>query len=224
MSSRAQEAITKAFPAPNHNFGKDEYADDITGHEARYWQGTESGLLGAFEFKGASSGTAGDGSCDTGSRSMGAGFCNFNLPRLAHPNTKSPPLHQEQRTQHTSRVGREDEGVSSNRPELVTLTEFWIVMRTISAFYTSQIEKQPSKSFTNGLATLNSIFPNRRPQKNILKLQKRVQPGVATLLVKVKVHRGDPLNEEADIRAKMGRHKEQKEVIWDSPTNRTDRR
>jgi ribonuclease HI len=88
-------------------------------------------------------------------------------------------------------VGREDEGVSLNRPELVTLTEFWIVMRTISAFYTSQIEKQPSKPFT--------------------KLQKRVQPGVATLLVKVKAHRGDPLNEEADIRAKMGHQKEQKE-------------
>jgi hypothetical protein len=39
--------------------------------------------------------------------------------------------------------------------------------------------------------------------------------------VKVKAHRGDPLNEEADIRAEMGRRKEQKEVIWDSPTNRT---
>jgi hypothetical protein len=54
-----------------------------------------------------------------------------------------------------------------------------------------------------------------------LKLQKRVQAGAATLLVKVKDHRGDPLNEETDIRAEMGHHKEQKEVIWDSPTNRT---
>ncbi len=45
--------------------------------------------------------------------------------------------------------------------------------------------------------------------------------GAATLLVKVKAHRGDPLNEEADIRAEMGRLKEQKEVTWDTPTNRT---
>ena len=38
-----------------------------------------------------------------------------------------------------------------------------------------------------------------------------------TLLVKVKTHRGDQLNEEADIRAEMGCRKEQKEVIWVHP-------
>ena len=54
---------------------------DIAGHEAQYSQGTESGLLGAFEFKGAF--TAGDSSCDTDTRSMGAGFCYFNSFRLA---------------------------------------------------------------------------------------------------------------------------------------------
>ena len=41
------------------------------------------------------------------------------------------------------------------------------------------------------------------------------------MLVKVKAHRGDPLNEEADIRAEMGRRKEIKEVGWNDPTNRT---
>ncbi len=41
------------------------------------------------------------------------------------------------------------------------------------------------------------------------------------MLVKVKGQRGDPLNEEADIRAEMGHHKEQKEVGWNNPTNRT---
>ncbi len=58
-------------------------------------------------------------------------------------------------------------------------------------------------------------------KKIMIKLQKRVQAGAATLLVKVKAHRGDPLNEEADIRAEMGRRKDQKEVRWNSPTNRT---
>lgn len=58
-------------------------------------------------------------------------------------------------------------------------------------------------------------------KKIIIKLQKRVQAGAATLLVQVKAHRGDPLNEEADIRAEIGCLKEQKEVTLDNPTNRT---
>ena len=61
----AQDAIITTLQAPNHNSGKDEYVVDMTGHETHYWQGTESGLLGAFEFQGAC--TAGDGSCDMGS-------------------------------------------------------------------------------------------------------------------------------------------------------------
>ncbi len=35
-------------------------------------------------------------------------------------------------------------------------------------------------------------------KKIIIKLQKRVLAGAATLQVKVKAHRGDPLNEETD--------------------------
>jgi hypothetical protein len=58
-------------------------------------------------------------------------------------------------------------------------------------------------------------------KKIIIKLQKRVLAGAATLLVKVKAHRGNPLNEEVDIRAEMGRHKEPKEVGWNDPTDRT---
>ena len=52
-------------------------------------------------------------------------------------------------------------------------------------------------------------------KKIIIKLEKRVQTGAVTLLVKVKVHRGDQLNEETDIRVEMGHRKQQKEVIWD---------
>ena len=55
----------------------------------------------------------------------------------------------------------------------------------------------------------------------IIKLQKRVLAGETTLLVKVKAHRGDPLNEEADIRAEMGRLKGHQEVKWNDLTNRT---
>jgi hypothetical protein len=58
-------------------------------------------------------------------------------------------------------------------------------------------------------------------KKIVIKLQKRVLTGAVTLQVKVKAQRGDPLNEEADIRAEMGRHKEHKEVGWNDPTDRT---
>ena len=94
---------------------------DMTGHEAQYWQGTESGLLGAFEFQGAC--TAGDGSCDTGSRSMGAGFCNVSRLGWSTQTPLPPSSLQDQCTLNSSKVGREDEGVSSSRPELVALAE-----------------------------------------------------------------------------------------------------
>ncbi len=55
-----QDTIITTLQTPNHNFGKDEYVIDMTGHEMHYWQGTESGLLGVFKFQGAC--TAGDGS------------------------------------------------------------------------------------------------------------------------------------------------------------------
>ena len=58
-------------------------------------------------------------------------------------------------------------------------------------------------------------------KKIVIKLQKRVLSGSATLLVKVKSHRGGHLNEEGDIRTEMGLHKEQKEVGWNNPTNKT---
>ena len=37
----------------------------------------------------------------------------------------------------------------------------------------------------------------------------------------MKAHRGCPLNEEADIRAEMGRMKKEQEKTWSTPTNRT---
>jgi hypothetical protein len=40
-------------------------------------------------------------------------------------------------------------------------------------------------------------------------------------LIKVKAHRGCPLNEEVDIRAEMGRMKEEQEETWSEQTNRT---
>ncbi len=48
-----------------------------------------------------------------------------------------------------------------------------------------------------------------------------MEAGAATLLIKVKTHRGDPLNEESDIRAALVRRKAYKETIWDDLSGRT---
>ena len=48
-----------------------------------------------------------------------------------------------------------------------------------------------------------------------------MEAGAATLLINFKAHRGDPLNEEADIRSELRRRKEDKEMIWDDLSGRT---
>ncbi len=117
----AQKSLTEALTAPQHNVGKDAYTVDLQSDEKLYLLGTESGLLGDFGFEGAC--TTGDGSCDPPTKSMGAGFCNFSTMQW---NTTAPLTHallQEQRLRESSKVGREVEGLSSNRPELVALRE-----------------------------------------------------------------------------------------------------
>ncbi len=106
---------------PKQNYGKDSYTIDLTGPEATYWLGTESGLLGSFLFDGAC--TTGDGSCDVASLSMGVGFCNLNSLKWLTEEPLTRTCLCDQRTNQSHKVGREEEGLSSNRPELVALWE-----------------------------------------------------------------------------------------------------
>ena len=76
------KAIKDSLLAPQQNYGKDNYTIDLTGPEATYWLGTESGLLGAFHFDGAC--TAGDGSCEVASLSMGTGFTGMVNRETTH--------------------------------------------------------------------------------------------------------------------------------------------
>ena len=81
-----------------------EGADDL--EEA----GHSLGLLGDFRFEGTS--TVGDDSCDPPTKSMGGGFCNFITMQW---NTTTPLTHallQEQRLRESSKVDREEEGLS----------------------------------------------------------------------------------------------------------------
>ncbi len=123
VPSTSGRDIKEALLTPGKYFGKDEYTIDLTGAEATYWLGTESGLLGAFQFDGAC--TAGDGSCDVRSHSMGAGrgFCNLESLKWLKQELLTPAEMHGQRSKQSHKVGREEEGMSSNRPELVALRE-----------------------------------------------------------------------------------------------------
>ena len=123
-------------------------------------------------------------------------------------------------------MGREEEGMSSNRPEVVALRECLedhqdhenLLYLTVSEATLQTINK-----WTGGETKLSLA---RSPDGDVLKviiikLQKRVKTGAATLLIKVKAHRGDPLNEEADIRAEMDRLKEESEKTWNAQTDRS---
>ena len=209
---------------PGQNYGKDSYSIDLTGTEATYWLGTESGLLGSFHFDGAC--TDGDGSCDVRSLSMGAGFCNLNSLKWLTEEPLTPTRMHEQRSKQSHRVGREEEGMSSNRPELVALrecleahpdnenllylTDSEATLQTINKWIGGGVKLSLAK--TADADVLRAI---------IVKLQQRVKAKAATLLIKVKAHRGCPLHEETDIRSEMGRMKQEKEKTWSTPTNRT---
>ena len=156
-------------------------------------------FLGAFGFEGAS--TVGDCSCDPSTKSIGPGFCNFVTMQW---NTTAPLTHeplQEQRFRESSKVGREEEGLSSNRPELVTLIEFLEVHddHTDLLYLTdSEATLKGIHKWKGGGSKLNlSESPDADVLKVIiLKLHKRVEAGATTLLIKVKAHRGDPLKEQ----------------------------
>ena len=82
---------------------KDECIVNLEGPQRNYWLGSEAGMLGCYWFSGVV--FAGDGSPADHKGRMGAGaYC------LGDPDV-----------QQCVGVGREEEGTSSNRPELAAL-------------------------------------------------------------------------------------------------------
>jgi hypothetical protein len=144
-----EEALTKLQEAWDSSEQKDECTVCLDDLERAYWIGTEVGLLGGYGFQGVTLGV--DGSCKDGK--MGSGCCKF----------------KEEGADKCARGGREEEGISSHRPELG-----WIVL---------------------ALA------------------------GRATFLIKVKSHRGEPINERADSLAEKGRETSHDNKRWDERTN-----
>jgi hypothetical protein len=83
------------------NNSKDELKVDLQGLERHFWLGTEAGRLGCYNFPGET--WAGDGSAHKGV--VGAGSACL----------------QQQSKYLEVRVGREEEGVNSLRPELAAM-------------------------------------------------------------------------------------------------------
>ena len=144
--------------------------------------GTEVGLLGGYGFQGVTLGV--DGSCKDGK--MGSGCCKF----------------KEEGAGKCARVGREEEGTSSNRPELggivlalqsAALSEDALLLCDNEAVL-CVIKKWVGQG---GKATLATAPDADILQEIVCLLTQRVRAGRATFLIKVKSHRGEPINERA---------------------------
>jgi len=149
--------------------------------------GTEIGSLGGYGFRGTV--TAGDGSNQKGGK-MGAGYVNL----------------QKQRKRQQRKMGREEEGSSSNCPELaafVLALRGTPVTKPMLNLCDNQALLKAVKRWVGegGKATLVGAPDLDILLEAIEELRKRTTAGAATLLVKVKAHRGEPANEDADIQA-----------------------
>ena len=156
--------------------------------EHDYWVGLEIGILRGYGFQGQV--MAGDGSDNLKQGKMGAGYNN---------------LRRKEKKQQC-KVGRAEEGSSSNRPELAA---FLLALHDtlIEELLLYLCDNQSLLKAVNmwicegGTATLVGA-----PDADILAstfeiLRKRIAAGTATFLVKVKAHRGEPANEGAYILA-----------------------
>jgi len=94
----ADEKAAALKKAAGVSGGKDECQVRLKGREHDYWMGTEIGMLGGYGFQGQV--TAGDGSDKQGK--IGTGYNNL----------------RKKKEKQQCKMGREEEGSSSNRPEL----------------------------------------------------------------------------------------------------------
>jgi len=193
-----QGALEADNPKDTPSFGSEDL-------EVIQRAGTEAGLLGIYNFPGAVYAT--DGSNDKGV--IGAGYYRLDENRGG-----------------CCQLGRGEEGNSSNRPELgaacLALEDAKskqdgkpIIFLSDSACFLSSSQKWI------GEGKSPSVWGN--PDADIMRdivqlLRERIEQGLLTIFIKIKAHRGDPLNELADRWADEGRQSEN--IRWSLPTNR----
>jgi ribonuclease HI len=166
--------------------------------------GTEIGQLGGYGFQGVSLGV--DGSYKDGK--MGSGCCKF----------------KEEGEGRCARVGREEEGTSSNRPELggVVLALQSAAFSEDALLCDNEAVLRVIKKWVGqgGKATLATASDADILRKIVCLLTQRVRAGRTTFLTKVKSHRAEPINERADTLAEEGREISDDDNRWDDRTDR----
>jgi ribonuclease HI len=167
--------------------------------------GTEIGMLGSYGFQGQV--TAGDGSDKQGK--MGAGYNDL----------------RRKKKKQQCKVGREEEGSSSNQPELAAFFQALrdtLIEELLLYFCDNQSLLKAVTRWIGegGKATLVGSLDVDILAASIEILRKRIAAGTATFLVKVKEHRGEPANEGADILADKAISDPKVGTEWCQRTNR----
>jgi len=175
--------------------------DDL---ERAYWMGTEVSQLGGYGFQGVTLGV--DGSCKDGQ--MGSGCCKF----------------KEEGAGRCARVGRERKARAQTGQmggivlalQSAALSEDALLLCDNEAVL-CVIKKWVGQG---GKATLATAPDADILQEIVCLLTQRVRAGRATFLIKVKSHRGEPINERADTLAEKGREISDDDKRWDDRTDR----
>ena len=123
------------------------------------------------------------------------------------------------------RVGREQEGTSFSRPELAALeAALRQVDETEDILYLCDNESvltEVNGWIGEGGKAMLATAPNADIMREVLcTLRMRIAAGSATFLIKVKSHRGEPINEQADHMADEGRQEEDDVSTWTTRTGR----
>ena len=139
---------------------------------------------------------------------MGAGFCSLHRNDI----------------QGCMRVGREQEGTSSNRPELASLEALRQADETEDILYlcdNQSVLTEVNGWIGEGGKAMLATAPNADIIREVLcTLRMRIAAGSATFLIKEKSHRGEPINEQADDMADEGRQEEEDASTWTTRTGR----
>jgi ribonuclease HI len=122
-------------------------------------------------------------------------------------------------------VGREEEGTSSNRPELAALVLALRATKTTDDMIylcdNQALLKAVQKWTGEGPKATMVNAPDADILREIIELLRaRVNSGAATFLIKVKAHRGEPLNELADTLAEEAREAAKENREWIARTDR----
>jgi len=195
---------TSLREAWEHEGSKDEMNIVLQGPEQYFWKGTEAGWMGCYDFPGET--WAGDGSAHKGVMGAGRSVC-FQRPG---------------RTLEV-RVGREEEGISSLEPEIAAIA------RTLQALpletdllYLCDSEaalSRVSRWIGSGPRTTLAGDANADIVTSIVeRVRARVLQGACTFMDKVKAHRGEPLNENADTQAESARQLPREHRQWTTRT------